>query len=148
MYGLAGQPTFANFTEDFKVATTCVVTGAGGYKADRCDVARWLLPASVIVGAMQLHAQVLLSKHDTGMFATLTLNIAPFLSDAVFASRSIMGSAFVYDASLLDIGAAICSSVGTVAFWFFDRRRCDRALGDNVENSRFITWAIASDSLW
>lgn len=90
-----GQPPFSEFDSNMRAAASCVFLGRGGLTgastADTCSHAGPVLLATVIVAAAQQHSQVLLARYKTGLFATLAITVAPFLADAIFPIKAIMG---------------------------------------------------------
>jgi hypothetical protein len=54
-YGLLNQPPFSSFWDDFRAAAECVFTGSGGFPADDCGRAGWVLGISCELDQFRPH---------------------------------------------------------------------------------------------
>lgn len=142
LFGAVGQPSLDDFESNFDAALHCTFTAEGGFVGDDCGRAGYILALSILSAVLQQHAQVLLSKHDTGMIATLVCNLAPFLADPIFASKTILGS-YAASPSTWDALAASLCFVGAGLFAFGDVRRVGRDSHHEVEGSAVVRWFAA-----
>mmetsp|Transcript_10257 Transcript_10257/g.26280 ORF Transcript_10257/g.26280 Transcript_10257/m.26280 type:complete len:426 (-) Transcript_10257:285-1562(-) len=149
-FGLAGQPPMESFWDDFKTAAVCAVTGKGGYPAghrgtlgDDCEVAQIIFWPTLVIAAVQAHSQIVISRHDTGLLATMILNVSPFLCDIYFYFTKHFEAR--YDDSLTnwDWIALGIAAVGVVIFSVNEVNREDTA--ETVQNSSHIQWFMSND---
>jgi len=135
-FGLLDQPPLPDFWENFGNATHCVFYGEGGNPEDDCKNAGWLIAVTIPIASLQAHAQIVVSRDDSGLLATLALALAPFLCDLVFPFPAIMGK--YYDpVSMWDILAAGLCLLGVILFSYSER---GRKLQEGVDTSKLIKW--------
>lgn len=138
LFGALGQPAFPEFLSDFSSAAACTFTGAGGREGDDCSIAGWLLAITIPVAALQTHAQILVSREETGMLATLVLTVAPFLADLAFPFAAIMG-VYVEAVSWWDgVAAGLC--LGGLVLFAVAENAAHRDTVRDVNDSRMIAW--------
>jgi hypothetical protein len=137
-FGLLNQPPLGSFTDNFWKATKCVFTGKGGEIEDNCKQAGWILGLTIPVAALQAHSQIVLSRDDTGLFATLALSCAPFLADLAFPFKIIMGQ-YVDPVSHWDFLAAGLCLVGVLLYAVMEHFE-HRDTQKEVDDSKFIKW--------
>ena len=89
LFGLLKQPPLNNFIGENINALECVFLGInhGDYN---CQISGLVLFATIIIAAIQMHSQIILSRSESGPFATMVLSLSPFLADIIFASNFIM----------------------------------------------------------
>jgi len=131
-----GQPGFLDFNSNMKGAFSCIFTGQGG---GHCNIAGWSLLAITIAAAAQMHSQVLLSKGETGAFSVLVLTMSPFLADAVYPIRPIMGE-FTEIPLWWDGVAAVVCLFGVCLFAWYDFR--DQSKYEKVDKSPFVRFFL------
>lgn len=137
-FGLLNQPPLHSFTDNFWKATKCVFTGEGGEPEDDCKRAGWILAITIPVASLQAHSQIVLSRDDTGLFATLALSCAPFLADLVFPFKQVMGK-YVDPVSHWDfLAASLCLS-GVLLYAVLEHLE-HRNTQREVNNSKIMQW--------
>jgi len=140
---LLNQPPLAEFWSNFGRATSCVFTGSGGEPEDDCLRAGWILLITIPIAALQAHSQIILSRDDSGLYATLALNIAPFLADLVFPFSIFMGP-YVNPISYLDIIPAVVSFIGLLFYGYYEYKySTDDEKQDRVDNNKILRWFAA-----
>lgn len=136
-FGLLDQPPFDQFISNFWTAMKCVFTGTGGLEGDDCSNAGWVLGVTIPLASLQAHSQVILSRDDTGLFATLALALAPFLADLVFPFPEIMGQ-YTDPVSKWDGLAAGLCLLGVITYSWAENSRKNTL--EEVNNSTIIRW--------
>ena len=142
IFGALNQPPMATFWDDYAKATVCTLTGSGGYEADKCDTAHWILFVTIPIATLQAHSQIVISRHDTGLWATLLLAVSPFLCDVVFNSQTVMGR-YYEPVSKWDGIAAAVSLVGLLLFSATEFFR--QSTHEDVQNSKVIQWFMSNE---
>jgi len=136
------QPPVHQFSDNLNSAFGCVFIGRNSVNWDtnHCDLAGWILLATIIVAGAQLHSQVVLARGDTGAYAQIALTLAPFLADIIFPIRKLMDPFGIPSPTYWDAISAIICVVGVVLFSIYDFR--DRHKYARVEDSAFIKWFL------
>jgi len=139
-YGWLEQPPLDQFWQNYQEASNCVFTGSGGEFWDDCQRAGWVLTLTVPIAALQVHSQVVLSRGETGLFATLALTLAPFLGDLFFPYAAVMGP-YADPVSEWDALAAVICFFGVLMFGVAEyRSRQSDSSYASVDQSPLVRW--------
>jgi len=134
LFSALSQPPLSEWDAVMSRAVRCVFAGESA-PGDDCGLAGWILLGTIVIAAGQMHSQILLSRAHTGVFAALALVLSPFLADAIFPVRALMGR-FAETPSEWDaLGAVVCLA-GVLVFSQAERRDASHAAP--VESSPFI----------
>ena len=134
LFGVLNQPPLDEFLSQNGHAADCVFRGEGPHPSDYpagtgsskfdCKTAGGVLIATWIVAALhnkQQHSQVVLSRSESGPFAPLMPTLAPFLADAVFPIRAIMGIYTEIPSSWSILGGFLAAA-GVLLFPWVDQK--------------------------
>ena len=70
---------------------------------------------TIPIAALQAHSQIVLSRGESGLLATLALTLSPFLADAIFPVAVIMGP-YVEPVSKWDGLAVVIGLIGVLLY--------------------------------
>eukprot|EP00462_Mataza_sp_D1_P001784 CAMPEP_0175097464 /NCGR_PEP_ID=MMETSP0086_2-20121207/5300_1 /TAXON_ID=136419 /ORGANISM="Unknown Unknown, Strain D1" /LENGTH=415 /DNA_ID=CAMNT_0016370975 /DNA_START=42 /DNA_END=1289 /DNA_ORIENTATION=+ len=151
VFGLLGQPPMDVFWQDFQRALSCSFTGKGGYPelevddgtGDDCATAQVIFFPTLVLAALQAHAQIVISRHDTGLLATMILNVAPFLCDIYFFNTSHFPARYNDPPTIWNWIAFPIALVGVIVFSLKELNRPDSK--ESVNQSRHIQWFMRNN---
>lgn len=91
IYGPVGMPRFSDMQHNFASAGTCIFNGTGGGPGEDCRLVWWLVLCLGLITATQITTSFYVSVKKSGAYGIILAAVAPFLADAIFGARAIMG---------------------------------------------------------
>ena len=138
LFSALGQPPFDTWSSNMSDALKCAFQGVSA-PGDDCGIAGAILFGTVVIAAGQMHSQILLARAETGVLAALALVLSPFLADAIFPVRPLMGR-FTEEPNSWDAFGAVVCLIGVLIFFRADRRDAGSfaPIEQNVLLQRFL----------